>query len=80
MAFSPTLNFLLKYQRKCKVGKNAILELSRAEMVRNTCFQSNIVLVTYGWTADPRVHALAGSNPPGHTFDNLDFVRTFLLA
>ena len=32
---------------KCKVGKNAILALSRAEMVRDTCFQSNIVSITY---------------------------------
>ena len=27
--------------------ENAILGFSRAEMVRNTCFQSNIVSVTY---------------------------------
>ena len=52
MAFFPTLHFLLEYQgnprRKCKVGKNAILGLSRAEMVRNTCFHIELVSVTYG--------------------------------
>ena len=32
---------------KSKVGKNAILVLSRAEMVRDICFQSNIVSITY---------------------------------
>ena len=31
---------------KSKVGKNAILVLSRAEMVRDICFQSNIVSIT----------------------------------
>ena len=45
----PTFSHFLWYPwRKCKVGKNAILGLSRAEMVRNTCFQSNKVSVTYG--------------------------------
>ena len=43
----PSLIFLWYSWRKCKVGKNAILGLLRAEMVRNTCFQSNIVSVTY---------------------------------
>ena len=43
----PTFSHFLWYPwRKCKVGKNAILGLSRAEMVRDTCFQSNIVSVT----------------------------------
>ena len=32
---------------KSKVGKNAILVLSRAEMVRDICFQSNVVSITY---------------------------------
>ena len=45
----PTFSHFLWYPwRKCKVGKNAILGLSRAEMVRDTCFQSNIVSVTCG--------------------------------
>ena len=35
----PTFSHFLWYPwRKCQVGENAILGLSRAEMVRNTCF------------------------------------------
>ena len=34
--------------RKCKVGENAILGLSRAEMVRNTCFYIELVSATCG--------------------------------
>ena len=36
---------------RCKVGKNAILGLSRAEMVRNTCFHNELVSVTYASAA-----------------------------
>ena len=45
------MSYFLWYPwRKCKVGKNAILGLSRAEMVRNTCCQSNRVSFTYDMT------------------------------
>ena len=64
MHFSPILALKALKQRfpqlstwrKCKVGQNAILGLSRAEMVRNTCFQSNIVSVTYDWAVLFFVH------------------------
>ena len=38
------------------------------------------LVVRARWASDPRVHALTGSNPDGHTFDNLDFERAFSLA
>ena len=44
----PTFSHFLWYPwRKCKSWKKCHLGLSRAEMIRNTCFQSNIVSVTY---------------------------------
>ena len=34
-------------RRKCKVGENAVLELSKPELVRNACFYIELVSVTY---------------------------------
>ena len=36
------------FRIKCKVGENAILGLSKAEMVRNACFYIELVSFTYG--------------------------------
>ena len=44
----PTFShFLWDSRRKCKVGGNAILGLSKPELVRNACFYIELVSVTY---------------------------------
>ena len=68
----PTFPHFLWYPwRKCKVGKNAILGLSRAEMVRNTCFQSNIVSVTYAIPLKCRSHSPSKQSPCSVTNNKL---------
>ena len=37
-------------RRKCKVGENAVLGLSKPELVRNACFYIELVSLTYDWT------------------------------
>ena len=34
-------------RKKCKVGENAVLGLSKPELVRNACFYIELVLLTY---------------------------------
>ena len=47
----PTFSHFLWYsRRKCKVGENAVLGLSKPELVRNACFYIELVSVTCGRT------------------------------
>ena len=47
----PTFSHFLRYSgRKCKVGENAVLGLSKPELVRNACFYVELVSVTYAQT------------------------------
>ena len=39
-------HFLWYSRRKCKVGENAVLGLSKPELVRNACFYIELVSVT----------------------------------
>ena len=44
-AYLPSFSWYPRPRRKCKVGENAILGLSRTEMVRNTCFYIKYSLI-----------------------------------
>ena len=53
----PTFSHFLWYsRRKCKVGENAVLGLSKPELVRNACFYIELVSVTYGFSKTSTFH------------------------